>query len=65
MYYSIPSVKKAVWEGSEANFDLDLSRPVKRFSGVSFENVNDLAVGFYDNTRSVANGDHNFGVDYQ
>eukprot|EP00956_Cyclotella_meneghiniana_P023933 scaffold47462_cov61-Cyclotella_meneghiniana.AAC.2 len=75
MYYSIPSVKRAVWEGREVDFDVDLGRPVKRCSAVSFENVNDFAVGLsYDDTRSVANenGDRKedlflsfFGVDCQ
>ena len=58
MYYSIPSVKKAVWEGREVDFDVELTNPVKRSSAISFENADDLCMVFDDNTASVANGDH-------
>ena len=59
MYYSIPSVKKAVWEGREVDFGVELTNPVKRSSAVSFENAgDDLCMVFDDNTTSVANGDH-------
>ena len=73
MYYSIPSVKKAVWEGREVDFDVELTNPVKRSSAVSFENAgDDLCMVFHDNTTSVANGDRKedlflsfFGVDIE
>ena len=58
MYYSIPSVKKAVWEGREVDFDVELSNPVKRCSALSFENADDLCMVFPDNNLSVANGGH-------
>ena len=37
MYYSIPAVKKAHWENREIDFDIELSKPVKRRRAISFE----------------------------
>ena len=37
MYYSIPAVKKAHWKHREIDFDIELSKPVKRRRAISFE----------------------------
>ena len=72
MYYSIPAVKKAVWEGKEVDFDVEFDEPVNRSSAVSFESINGpcLGEGFYD--TYVGNGEQEvdlfmslFGVDSQ
>lgn len=50
MYYSIPAVKQAMWEGKDADFDVTLSKPVKRSSAISFESgdIPSIGEGFYD-----------------
>ena len=39
MYYSIPAVKQARWEGRAVDFDVELSEPVERRSAISFEKL--------------------------
>eukprot|EP00956_Cyclotella_meneghiniana_P028553 scaffold66828_cov23-Cyclotella_meneghiniana.AAC.1 len=39
MYYSIPAVKQARWEGRSVDFDVELSEPVERRSAISFEKL--------------------------
>ena len=50
MYYSIPAVKQARREGKDVDFDITLSKPVKRSSAISFESgdIPSLGEGFYD-----------------
>ena len=53
MYYSIPAVKKAVWEGKDVDFDVDTSsKPVKRCSAISFESA-DISLPVGDITDDV------------
>jgi hypothetical protein len=53
MYYSIPAVKKAVWEGKDVDFDVDTSsKPVKRCSAISFESA-DISLPVGDITDDI------------
>ena len=54
MYYSLPAVKKAQREGKRVDFDIELKKPVKRCSIISFETIDIPSLGeaYYDECSS-------------